>query len=146
MGYASASSPALKFTFAYVHMIFLIYCMWMVLVTYTSICCHYYFLFAIHFLSKFVCHVVTTLQLAKQFHPDTNKSDPEAEKKFQEVSKAYEVSTSSASFRRWSVDIYAWDGITLFVFLQVLKDEEKRAQYDQVQQIISLFTVFQQAK
>ncbi|GFY90448.1 gametophytic factor 2 [Actinidia rufa] len=42
--------------------------------------------------------------LAKQLHPDTNKNDPEAEKKFQEVQKAYEV----------------------------LKDEEKRAQYDQV--------------
>ncbi|KAF5752679.1 chaperone protein dnaJ 1 mitochondrial [Tripterygium wilfordii] len=42
--------------------------------------------------------------LAKKLHPDTNKEDPEAEKKFQEVSKAYEV----------------------------LKDEEKRAQYDQV--------------
>ncbi|XP_028126255.1 chaperone protein dnaJ GFA2, mitochondrial-like isoform X2 [Camellia sinensis] len=42
--------------------------------------------------------------LAKQLHPDTNKDDPEAEKKFQEVQKAYEV----------------------------LKDEEKRAQYDQL--------------
>ncbi|XP_052211371.1 chaperone protein dnaJ GFA2, mitochondrial isoform X2 [Diospyros lotus] len=42
--------------------------------------------------------------LAKQLHPDTNKSDPEAEKKFQEVQKAYEV----------------------------LKDEEKRVQYDQL--------------
>lgn len=42
--------------------------------------------------------------LAKQLHPDTNKDDPEAEKKFQEVQKAYEV----------------------------LKDEEKRTQYDQV--------------
>ncbi|KAG6424577.1 hypothetical protein SASPL_114995 [Salvia splendens] len=42
--------------------------------------------------------------LAKQLHPDTNKDDPEAEKKFQEVQKAYEV----------------------------LKDEEKRQQYDQV--------------
>ncbi|KAH7862706.1 hypothetical protein Vadar_008405 [Vaccinium darrowii] len=42
--------------------------------------------------------------LAKQLHPDTNKNDPEAEKKFQEVQKAYEV----------------------------LKDEEKRAQYDQL--------------
>ena len=42
--------------------------------------------------------------LAKKLHPDTNKDDPEAEKKFQEVSMAYEV----------------------------LKDEEKRQQYDEV--------------
>ncbi|EXB93785.1 Chaperone protein dnaJ 1 [Morus notabilis] len=42
--------------------------------------------------------------LAKKLHPDTNKDDPEAEKKFQEVQKAYEV----------------------------LKDEDKRRQYDEV--------------
>ncbi|XP_034912205.1 LOW QUALITY PROTEIN: chaperone protein dnaJ GFA2, mitochondrial [Populus alba] len=42
--------------------------------------------------------------LAKKLHPDTNKDDPEAEKKFQEVSKAYEV----------------------------LKDDQKRGQYDQL--------------
>uniref|UniRef100_A0A7N0UCM0 Uncharacterized protein n=1 Tax=Kalanchoe fedtschenkoi TaxID=63787 RepID=A0A7N0UCM0_KALFE len=42
--------------------------------------------------------------LAKKLHPDQNKDDPEAEKKFQEVSKAYEI----------------------------LKDEEKRSVYDQV--------------
>ncbi|KAL9333861.1 hypothetical protein Peur_074000 [Populus x canadensis] len=42
--------------------------------------------------------------LAKKLHPDTNKDDPEAEKKFQEVSKAYEV----------------------------LKDDQKREQYDQL--------------
>ncbi|CAI6353177.1 unnamed protein product [Macrosiphum euphorbiae] len=30
-------------------------------------------------------------QLAKKFHPDTNKGDPSANKKFQEVSEAYEV-------------------------------------------------------
>ncbi|KAH1231489.1 Chaperone protein dnaJ GFA2, mitochondrial [Glycine max] len=42
--------------------------------------------------------------LAKKLHPDTNKDDPQAEKKFQEVSIAYEV----------------------------LKDEERRQQYDQL--------------
>lgn len=31
-------------------------------------------------------------QLAKKFHPDTNKGDPSSNKKFQEVSEAYEVS------------------------------------------------------
>ena len=30
-------------------------------------------------------------QLAKKYHPDTNKGDPTAQKKFQEVSEAYEV-------------------------------------------------------
>jgi len=30
-------------------------------------------------------------QLAKKYHPDTNKNDPNAAKKFQEVSEAYEV-------------------------------------------------------
>ncbi|KAF3665073.1 putative protein -like protein [Capsicum annuum] len=42
--------------------------------------------------------------LAKRLHPDMNKDDPEAEKKFQEVSKAYEV----------------------------LKDDKTREQYDQL--------------
>lgn len=42
--------------------------------------------------------------LAKKWHPDANKDDPEAEKRFQEVSKAYEV----------------------------LKDEDKRGDYDQL--------------
>ncbi|VAI69141.1 unnamed protein product [Triticum turgidum subsp. durum] len=42
--------------------------------------------------------------LAKKLHPDTNKGDADAEKKFQEVQKAYET----------------------------LKDEEKKAVYDQV--------------
>ena len=31
------------------------------------------------------------LQLAKKYHPDVNKNDPNAAKKFQEVSEAYEV-------------------------------------------------------
>lgn len=40
----------------------------------------------------FTCNVISLIpQLAKKLHPDTNKDDPEAEKKFQEVQKAYEV-------------------------------------------------------
>jgi molecular chaperone DnaJ len=42
--------------------------------------------------------------LAKKFHPDTNKDDADAEKKFQEVNRAYEV----------------------------LKDDDKREIYDQL--------------
>ncbi|KAF5203912.1 chaperone protein DnaJ-like [Thalictrum thalictroides] len=42
--------------------------------------------------------------LAKKLHPDTNKDDADAERKFQEVQRAYEV----------------------------LKDEEKRSTYDQI--------------
>jgi molecular chaperone DnaJ len=42
-------------------------------------------------------------KLAKQFHPDVNKDDPQAEQKFKEVSEAYEI----------------------------LKDPQKRAAYDQ---------------
>lgn len=30
-------------------------------------------------------------ELAKKFHPDTNKNDPNSHKKFHEVSEAYEV-------------------------------------------------------
>jgi len=41
-------------------------------------------------------------QLAKKYHPDSNKDDPHAMKKFQEVSEAYEV----------------------------LSDDSKRSQYD----------------
>lgn len=43
------------------------------------------------------------LRLAKQYHPDQNKSDPNAEKKFKEISEAYDV----------------------------LKDPQKKAAYDQ---------------
>lgn len=35
----------------------------------------------------FNCYV----QLAKKFHPDTNKDNPTAKKKFQEIREAYEV-------------------------------------------------------
>lgn len=34
---------------------------------------------------------ILSMQLAKKLHPDTNKDDADAEKKFQEVQHAYEV-------------------------------------------------------
>ncbi|KAF9608226.1 hypothetical protein IFM89_008181, partial [Coptis chinensis] len=50
------------------------------------------------------------LALAKKYHPDTNKSNPVAKRKFQEIRDAYEV-CSCGNF-------------------QILRDPEKRAQYD----------------
>ena len=37
--------------------------------------------------------MMNILQLAKKFHPDLNKNDPDGQRKFQEVSEAYEVRT-----------------------------------------------------
>lgn len=37
-------------------------------------------------------------QLAKKYHPDVNKNDPDAAKKFQSVSEAYEVCFCSLIF------------------------------------------------
>jgi len=56
-----------------------------------------------NYLSKMICIFslsisLNGLQLAKKLHPDTNKDDPQAEKKFQEVSIAYEVDSCCLCF------------------------------------------------
>lgn len=40
-------------------------------------------------------------ELAKKYHPDTNKSDPNAGKKFQEVSEAYEILSDDTKRREY---------------------------------------------
>ncbi|XP_071742681.1 chaperone protein dnaJ GFA2, mitochondrial-like [Rutidosis leptorrhynchoides] len=56
--------------------------------------------------------------LAKKWHPDVNKNDPEAaETMFKKISKAYEVLKDEEKRAQYDQD-------------QALKDEEKRAQYD----------------
>lgn len=42
-------------------------------------------------------------QLAKKYHPDTNKDDPNAGKKFQEVSEAYEVLSDETKRREYDM-------------------------------------------
>lgn len=42
--------------------------------------------------------------MAKKYHPDTNKDDPNASKKFQEVSEAYEI--LSDDVKRKEYDTY----------------------------------------
>ena len=45
-------------------------------------------------------------QLAKKFHPDTNKGDKETQKKFQEVSEAYECLSDETKRKQvWNIII-----------------------------------------
>merc|ERR1711944_267174 len=47
-------------------------------------------------------------QLAKKYHPDTNKGDNKAQKKFQEVSEAYECLSDETKIKQY--DAFGTDG------------------------------------
>jgi DnaJ-class molecular chaperone len=48
-------------------------------------------------------------ELAKKFHPDTNKGDKEAQKKFQEVSEAYECLSDDNKRKQYDAFGHAGD-------------------------------------
>ena len=48
-------------------------------------------------------------RLAKQFHPDANKSNPNATKRFQEVQEAYDVLSDTT--KRANYDQFGPDGV-----------------------------------
>lgn len=47
-----------------------------------------------------------SLQLAKKWHPDVNKGNADAEKKFQEIQQAYEVCISLKVFGQNELEYY----------------------------------------
>lgn len=49
-------------------------------------------------------------QLARRFHPDVNREDPQAEEKFKEINLAYEVLSDADRRRRY--DTYGIEGLT----------------------------------
>ena len=48
-------------------------------------------MFYIYFPNFLSYHVFDIFQLAKKYHPDANKNNPAAKRKFQEIRDAYEV-------------------------------------------------------
>lgn len=60
------------------------------------------------FLNAEFFHVLCTLQLAKKYHPDVNRNDPSSQKRFQEVSEAYEVNKLMTSLFDVSLSLALW--------------------------------------
>ena len=66
--------------------------------------------------------------MAKKYHPDTNKDDPQAKEKFAQLAEAYEVYLPKLLF-----PLLVWrnlDSKRELIPSQVLSDEVKRKQYD----------------
>ena len=55
--------------------------------------------------------------MAKKYHPDVNKNDPQAAKKFQEASHAYEVSMNDIFIIKNSLSIMLSNEVLSFKFL-----------------------------
>lgn len=66
--------------------------------------------------------------MAKKYHPDTNKDDPQAKEKFAQLAEAYEV-LSLSLFKLSRQVLMTARNVVLFIS-QVLSDEGKRNQYD----------------
>src|SRR5438105_1338910 len=49
-------------------------------------------------------------KLARQYHPDTNKGRPDAEKKFKEISEAYDVLGDAAKRAEYDNPVRAYTG------------------------------------
>ena len=52
--------------------------------------------------------------LAKQYHPDQNKSDPEANKRFAEINSAYQILGNSSKRKQYDAGMLNSDGTTQF--------------------------------
>ncbi|KAH7519015.1 hypothetical protein JRO89_XSUnG0153600 [Xanthoceras sorbifolium] len=84
--------------------------------------------------------------LAKKYHPDANKNNPSAKRKFQEIRDAYEVGSYGPILEtylrpEWFFNLPQFslsENLTHPGMLQTLRDSEKRAQYNLVTALVLL--------
>lgn len=74
----------------------------------------------------------TIVQLAKKFHPDTNRNNPSAKRKFQEIREAYEVIFFSICHHLCNLNVSSDTLLCWIEKLQTLGNSERREEYDKV--------------